>query len=449
MKERRRIVPPLLSLYNGSERMVTPLPDIIPGFGQYICKKAPQNPDYTRKLLLTGYRAFGLKLRLAPDRHLPNARQFSAQYINRTVTRMLSHPEKAALVSIFMPCELLEAMDIVPMCAEMYSAFLCGTWAESVFAEAAEAEGIAETFCSYHKILLGSAYLKVLPAPAMVVNTSLICDANNLTFRELSEYYHVPQYYVDVPEDQSEESVRYVADQFRELASFLEDHTGKKLDPQRLRENLIRSRETVGAFRSCIEYRSNRYLPGDVTSEMYEIYLCHNALGTKGAEKYARMLLRDFKNAAPAAGGIRLLWLHTIPQWQEPVRELLNLNKRCQIVGCDLCFEGLVDIDPDQPYESMARRLVCSRWNGGGERVNAAVEIAGALRVDGVVCFCHWGCKQTMGLSGVLKSTLEKHGFPTLILNGDGCDRRNASDGQTATRLDAFLEMIEKGKHYG
>ncbi len=422
--------------------------DIIRNFGQYICKNALQHPAYTRKLLLAGYRAFGLRLALAPDRRLPASRQFSARHINRTVTRMLSHPEKAALVSVFMPCELLEAMDIVPMCAEMYSAFLCGAWAESVFAESAEAEGIAETFCSYHKVLLGSAYAKILPAPAMVVNTSLLCDANNLTFRELAEFYQIPQYYVDVPKDQNEESVRYVADQFRELTAFLEDCTGKKLDPGRLRENMVRSRDTVNSLLSCMEYRSSRCLPGDVTSELYEIYLSHNALGTKGAAKYADLLLHDFRNAQPAKG-IRLLWLHTIPQWQKPVRELLNFSDRCQIVGCDLSFEGLVDIDPDQPYESMARRLVFSRWNGGQERVDAALETARALHVDGVICFCHWGCKQTMGLSGVLKNQLEKQGFPTLILNGDGCDRRNASDGQTSTRLAAFLEMIEKGKHHG
>ena len=117
-------------------------------------------------------------------------------------------------------------------------------------------------------------------------------------------------------------------------------------------------------------------------------------------------------------------------------------------MGCDLSFEGLVEIDPDQPYESMARRLVLSRWNGGQERIDAASEAARALNVDGVICFCHWGCKQTMGLSAILKTRLEKQEFPTLILNGDGCDRRNASDGQTQTRLAAFLEMIEKGKHH-
>ena len=421
--------------------------DIIQSFGHYICNKAPGHPVFTRRLLLAGYRAFGLTLRLAPDKRLPRSRQFSARYVNHTLTRMLSHPERAALVSIFMPCELLEAMDIVPMCAEMYSAFLCGTFAESVFAEAAEAEGIAETYCSYHKVLLGSAYSNVLPAPAMVVNTSLLCDANNLTFRELAGHYHVPQYYVDVPKEQSEDSVHYVADQFRELASFLEECTGKRLDPGRLRKVMLRSRDTVEDLRACMDLKKDRYLPGDVTSELYEIYLAHNALGTEGAMKYASMLLHDLKNAAPARG-IRLLWLHTIPHWQEPVKALLDLNDQCQIAACDMCFEGLVDIDPEKPYESMARRLVYSRWNGGQERVNAAVEAAKALHADGVICFCHWGCKQTMGLSGILKTTLEKQGFPTLILNGDGCDRRNASDGQTSTRLDAFLEMLKKGERH-
>ena len=41
-----------------------------------------------------------------------------------------------------------------------------------------------------------------------------------------------------------------------------------------------------------------------------------------------------------------------------------------------------------------------------------------------------------------------------LLLDGDGCDRANASDGQTATRLEAFLEMLaaarrERADHAG
>ncbi len=220
---------------------------IIHEFGRTIDRLAQDHPAAGRQLLLAGLRAFGLRLRYLPDRQLPPSRRYSAALMNRTVCSMLSHPEKAALVSVFQPCELLEAMDVVPMCAEMYAAYINGSDAERTFAEAAEANGIAETYCSYHKVLLGSAFLGLLPPPQMIVNTSLVCDANQLTFRALAEHYHIPQYYVDVPPEQSEESLRYVTEEMRELKAFLENHLGRKLDENRLRESMLRSRNSVNA----------------------------------------------------------------------------------------------------------------------------------------------------------------------------------------------------------
>ena len=38
---------------------------------------------------------------------------------------------------------------------------------------------------------------------------------------------------------------------------------------------------------------------------------------------------------------------------------------------------------------------------------------------------------------------LEAAGFPTLVLDGDGCDSGNVNDGQMVTRLQAFLELLE------
>lgn len=420
--------------------------DIVQLFGKTIDRLAVHHPDISRQLLATGLKAFRGVLRFAPNRQLPPARQYSALAMNRIMCQVLEHTENAALVSVFQPCELLEAMGMTPMCAEMYAAYLNGSDAEAVFADAAEEAGIAETYCSYHKVLLGSAYLNVLPKPAMVINTSLVCDANNLTFRELAAHYDVPHVYIDVPPEQTEDSVAYVADQFRELADCLQNHLGRRLEADKLREVMLRSQRTVNSLRACLAEKSCHSLPGDGTSEMYEIYLSHNGLGSQIAEQYADMLLKDLR-AAPPAHGIRLLWLHTIPIWQMPVKRALDLNDRCQVVACDMCTESLTDIDPEHPYESMARRLVYSPWNGGSQRVAAALQLAETLRVDGVICFCHWGCKQTMGLSALFKTELEAAGYPTLILNGDGCDRRNASDGQIATRLNAFMEMLEGRRH--
>ena len=44
---------------------------------------------------------------------------------------------------------------------------------------------------------------------------------------------------------------------------------------------------------------------------------------------------------------------------------------------------------------------------------------------------------------GSQKKKFEEQGIPLLILDGDGCDRSHGGEGQTATRLGAFLEMLQ------
>ena len=213
--------------------------------GNYICKITRKNPDLSRRIIFIAYILYKIKLYLFPDKRLPKSKQYSSQYIANVVTKMIAEPQKSALVSIFTPCELLEAFNITPMCAELYSAYLTGAYAETVFSEIAKYNSVPDTFCSYHKILLGSAYAKVLEKPSMIINTSLVCDANNITFKELAKLYNIPHFYIDVPSFQNEDSVQYVAEQFRELSKFIENHTGNKFNDKKFFENINRSKQTI------------------------------------------------------------------------------------------------------------------------------------------------------------------------------------------------------------
>ena len=204
---------------------------------------------------------------------------------------------------------------------------------------------------------------------------------------------------------------------------------------------------------------AGKVLPGDVVSASYEVFVAHTMLGTPAAERYARQLLQDARNpryARAEADSLRLVWAHTIPFYQPPVQRALDFAPGAHLAACEMSADtqGLV-MDPDHPYESMARRLVYNSFNGGaGHRIDRLLELCRQQQADGLVYFCHWGCKGTQGAAQLVRSRLEEAGYPVLLLDGDGCDRANASDGQTATRLEAFLEMLaaarrERADHAG
>lgn len=67
------------------------------------------------------------------------------------------------------------------------------------------------------------------------------------------------------------------------------------------------------------------------------------------------------------------------------------------------------------------------------------VKLAKEMHADGVINFCHWGCKQSAGGVFQLRETLKAADIPLLVLDGDAMDRRNSHDGQIKTRLEAFL----------
>ena len=179
---------------------------------------------------------------------------------------------------------------------------------------------------------------------------------------------------------------------------------------------------------------------------MFAAFALHILLGTPETEAFTLQCLKDVEQAGPAEG-VRLLWHHTTPFWVAPLRQVTDFNRDVQIVGCDMCFEGIQPAFSDDPYQAMAQRVVYSAFNGPvSRRIEKGVEAARQLKADGTVWFCHWGCKHTLGGAQLAKETFEGAGIPTLVLDGDGCDRSHGGEGQLATRMEAFVELLKQGK---
>lgn len=418
---------------------------VVEKFGEIVGENVQARPETALRLLRVAYGASGLQMRCFPGRELLPHQKCAAVACNRAIREPLSGKRETAVVNVFLPCELLHAAGVAPQFAEGLACYLNGAGSERAFIDRAENGGVPQTYCSYHKVLLGAAFSGVLPKPLFIANTTLACDANTCTFRALADFWKVPHFTVDIPDECSSETVAYVADQLRGMAAFLEDATGRKTDEKRLGEVIRTENRCTRMVRSFFRELPEKDLPNDPTSEMYKIFLTHVLYGTKETERYFRLLLEDVRKAAPRGERKRILWVHTLPFWQDPVKEIFrSRGGNLQLLCCDLNFDYTSELDENRPYEAMARKLLQNTLRGPEERRAEKIrDMAVRLHADGVVYFCHWGCKQTLGGALSAKDVLERAGIPTLLLDGDGCDRENVNDGQMSTRLHAFLEMLE------
>ena len=408
-------------------------------------------PDITSFWLLKAFQVKRAQCRYLPDRWAYPSGQQAALLALESVTNALEHPQDIVLTSIFMPNEIFQALGLYPLIAAAAANFVTGAHAEPSFIDSAEKHGIPETYCSFHKILLGGAFADVFPSIPFIANCSVACDANNLSFKLLAAHYNAPQRYIDVPEVYTEENCRYVADQLESLAHALEKAYGRTLDMDNLKERVARSQRTLDTLVDTLRVRRGHFVKNNMGLEMQHALSFHTLLGTPEAEQLVDQMLLDYADA-PEFQGVNLVWSATAPFFSVPLQKLIDVNLEQQIIASDMCFDqvsfdGWHHAGDQEPFLAMAERLIRNSYNGGGQRrANRLAEICEATRADGAVVFCHWGCKETMGCAQLVKSTLERADFPCITLDGDGCNRANFPGGQAATRLGAFLEMLHARK---
>lgn len=423
---------------------------VIKIFGETVGKNIENHPNRSLTLLRLGYWANGLKMQYLPSKNLLPSQAYAAVESNNEIRYPLAHPENSAVVNIFFPCELLHTMGISTQFVEGLACYINGAGAERYFLDYAENLGIPKSYCSYHKTLLGGAFSGVIPKPNFVINTTLACDANILTFRSLADYWDVPHFVLDVPNEYNEETIAYVELQLKEAVKFMEKTLGKKFDMDKLRDVLETENRSIEMYNDFVDKLATKYMPNTLTSEMYKLFFTHILLGTDKAEKYFKLLQKDINEAEDIDfndsknNKIRVLWVHTIPFWQDSIRDIFDNSDKYQLLSVDLNLDHLDTLDIEKPFNSLAKKLLSNPMRGDvNNRANHILKMAKKLNADGVVYFNHWGCKNTLGGANLTKDLLEEHGIPTITLDGDGCDRNNVNDGQMLTRLQAFLEILE------
>lgn len=285
-------------------------------FGEKVGEIAEKDPVKARKILLAGYRLQEKRLALFPDRKLPMSGQYVAKIVMNNIIQALAKPENAAMVSIFVPGELLTAAGLTPYSVEALSCFIAGTKCEQAFLRQTEKEGFPETMCSYHRVFLGAALNGIVPKPKCMVYTNLACDGNMMTFPYLKERYEIPSFYIDVPYEKNYDSVMYVAKQLRELKSFLQDVTGREITEESVKKAVDKSKIASNNYYRQLHLRKGHDIASTLTNELYALFMCHLLAGTDESVRYTQ-LLRDDVRRAPAGDGFHVYTgstvTHSIP----------------------------------------------------------------------------------------------------------------------------------------
>lgn len=387
------------------------------------------------------------KLRENPESVSP--RKIYALEVARLGSRLYGEGGGVAWCGVTAPFDLLNAMGVTSCFVEFIGAMLAATGMSDAYLDEAAHAGYAGDTCSYHRGVIGAMRMGLMPEPDFLIATSVPCTGGLAVMETLARHFKKDLFVLNVPLRQTDESVRYLADQIRAMATFVEDHTGRALDTKRLQKAIA---DTNEARALCEEvYFLARAVPSPADGRVLSNFGVVMALlmGTRAGVDVARAYRDRFREMVNAGQGgiadekLRLLWIQNRIQFKNPLVDILETSFGASVVCEELNDITWDPIDPDAPFESMARRAISIPFNGDvNRRIMHLQKLATDYRIDGAINPCNWGCRQGTGARGLIAEGLKEIGVPVLNLEVDCIDSRNFALGQIRTRLEAFTEML-------
>lgn len=358
--------------------------------------------------------------------------------------------------SSFLPTELLFAMDCVPFPPEIVISMFANSGIGTRMLNVAENNYHIRDTCSFLRGTYGAVIEDCLPAPDCLACTSLYCDGSAKLFYNLSREYNKEYFFIDVPYYYDRPyAVDYVANQLAKMTKQIGRVAGKPVDPNKISQAIKFSNEARNYFVKINELRQAVPSPifgGEAIN--YAVMLAH----TWGAPEivdvykalYEELKYRVDNRIGAVKGGelYRILWRNLKPYYSDYLMHYLELECKAVIAFEEVNFIHWDELDPNDPYRSLAKKMLSNPPLGEFERwLNLTIkEGVEKYKIDGVIEFAHWGCRHLNSGTQLLRNTLDNLDIPLLILDGDCIDLRDYADGQVKTRIDAFIELLERRK---
>ena len=357
--------------------------------------------------------------------------------------------------NLFFPPEILNALGVRILTLETYAALQArsGQRLRKMFDRAARKGFSAET-CSFLRVLEGDDRL---PAPDFVVGTSAPCQQGERVLADLVrdlgclDRYHL----LHTPIHHNEQSIESIAAGLEASVAHLERSLGLKMDPGRLRQACLLSNEARGLALRCNRLRATSppLLRG---SEAILFAVMFSQLwGKRELVDLQRTLFEELSQAKISverelgfADTHRLMWLHLPPFYSSRLMDFIELTCNAPVVFEEVNFIGWRELDPEEPYRSLARKLLTVGFLDPELRAAEIRNYATEATITGFLLYNHMFGRCSMAdscLAKRLRGELQAIGVPLLVLDGD-CLDETIDPCSTQTKVRAFIEALNLKK---
>lgn len=364
------------------------------------------------------------------------------------------------------PAELLRAFGFEVYFPENHGALIGATRMAEQFIPAATKAGFSGHVCSYTTSDIGAFLsgdsplrkhygMEQVPKPDLIVYNTNQCREVEDWFHFYARHFNCPIAGIHPPRHLHEvgrEVLRLVASQFERLIPACEEASGVRFDIDRYRETLRLSQEATGLWQQVLRTAIASPPPLSFFDGVIHMGPIVVLRGTQQAVDYYRALLAELSANVAEGKGIlkqeqsRIFW-DGMPIWGK-IRMLsdLFLQNNSAVVASTYCNSWIFeDFDGKDPFESAAMAYTRIFINLSEDaKMKMLKNWINEYRIDGVVFHdsktCFHNSNSRFGMHLRLK---EETGIPVLVVEGDLCDLRFFSEGQSITKIETFLEQIE------
>ncbi len=372
---------------------------------------------------------------------------------------------------------ILYAMDLVPVTFEIWTGLAQLIWKRGMFDyfDFCVEAGMPETSCSSQRGALGAILSGLTEKIDMVIcDTPGVCDTNANAFSFASEYLHIPFFQLNYPSAIGDDrSQKYHIDDYKAMVAFIEEHSGRKLDYDRLAEALgeVNRQDAL-----ISELEDMQLLVPIPFPPIYNLALYAGRFLFSGQKVFTdlleTMVSATREKARTGLSGLTSgeeklrvfmcyidhytvdlkFWNYLEERGIGHTGSILTRNfadNNEYVKGMEGSSYGIDISTPEAMLDSIAQmnarlpmvRSIRGPYDRKGMWLEESLALAKLTQADCVIYNGTPGCRNTWGMVKPFARDMEKNGFPTHIMYDDAFDDRVESWDATKDRLDEFFHV--------